>query len=141
MKTALIFLIFFGSYHLDLTKVETHTSWESCLDKEWKKQDGWFTENAISFKTPVAKDTASMRDIFIFHKGGSFTHELKLPAGIGGICGNGLLYLNESTWNMQDNILTIHMKGGHLVEDEFDYIVKYTITKMSKDELVLTKLK
>lgn len=140
MKTALIFLIFFGSYHIDLTKVETDLSWNSCLEKEWRSSGGWFTEDQISFKTTQAKDTLHMIDVFVFHKDGSFTHEFRVPHGQG-ICGNGLLYLEQSKWSMKDNILTLHMKGGHLAMDEFDYKIKYSITKMEKNELILTKLK
>ena len=54
-----------------------------------------------------------------------------------GMCGNGMLYLENSSWEKKGNSLVIHAKGGYFIESVFEYVIEYDIAQITDTELRL----
>ncbi len=84
-------------------------------------------------------------DVYTFGESRSLSYDLEIPEGMG-ICGNGLLYVEEASYKFRKKAGTLIMDitGGHLVEDSFRYKAKYKIEQLadaSSYRLVLLKVK
>ena len=89
------------------------------LCREWVLDRGWFPEDSIAFRSPKRGDSKHIYSTVRFLESGNLTYELHVPKGVG-LCGNGLLYLDEAFWKISDDqTLTIYLKGIRLAESKF----------------------
>lgn len=83
-------------------------------------------------------------DVYTFGESRSLSYELEIPDEIG-ICGNGLLYIEEASYKFREKAGTLIMDitGGHLVENSFRYKAKYKVEQLADASyrLVLLKVK
>ena len=57
------------------------------------------------------------------------------------MCGNGMLFLNKTDWELNDSRVTLTFGGGYRIESYFDYKYEYTIDRVTDQEIQLTKVK
>lgn len=97
--------------------------------------------------TLTARDRANptgFMSVYTFGESRSLSYDLEIPEGMG-ICGNGLLYIEEASYKFRKKAGTLIMDitGGHLVEDSFRYKAKYKVEHIAgaSYRLVLLKVK
>lgn len=97
--------------------------------------------------TLVARDQmkeSGFMDVYTFEESSVLSYDLEIPEGMG-ICGNGLLYVEEASYKFRKkaNTLVVDILGGHMVEDSFRYKAKYKVEALANNSyrLVLLKVK
>lgn len=113
------------------------------LKATWLLSHGWLDSEIIEFdKVAYPEDFQDWGNAFIFGENDTLMHRMFIPDGRG-ICGNGLLYLTDGSFriNKRGTKMTLHVKGGHMVEDRFEYKIKYKILALTEHSLILKKKK
>lgn len=81
------------------------------LCREWVLEQGWFPDDTVSFRSQKRNDSKHIYSTVQFLENGNLTYELHVPKGVG-ICGNGLLHLEEASWKPNDaQRLTVYLNG------------------------------
>lgn len=87
---------------------------------------------------------AGFMDVYTFGESRVLSYDLEIPEGMG-ICGNGLLYVEEASYKFREKAGTLIMDitGGHMVENSFRYKAKYKVEQLADASyrLVLLKVK
>ena len=111
------------------------------LCREWVLEQGWFPDDTVSFRSQKRNDSKHIYSTVQFLENGNLTYELHAPKDVG-LCGNGLLHLDEASWKPNDEQrLTMHLKGGRIAESKFEYKIIYQVRELSKSRMVLVKEK
>ena len=81
-------------------------------------------------------------DVLTFSDNNTVAHRMIMPKDMM-ICGNGLLYLDNSSFRFRKNreVLILALKGGHMVQDQFSYKAKYRVEKLSDTSMLLIRKK
>ena len=108
------------------------------LSHDWALEKGWFGDEQIVMHVLDSSRTKDLTTVFTFNYSGILSHSLYNPSHLG-LCGNGLLYLDVSTWEVKDNVIIFDVKGGHFADDQFHYIMTYSITGMDRGQMTLKK--
>lgn len=111
------------------------------LSDTWILESNNLEEDILIFsRNPNALASNGWGNAFIFDDLGNVHVKQLIPEGRG-ICGNGLLYLNTSTYriNKKQTKITLHLVGGHAVMDTFEYKKKYKVVALTDRHLILQK--
>lgn len=107
--------------------------------------DGYLLqEDTLTLIHRASVEGEAFLDVYAFNEGRSISYDLEIPSGMG-ICGNGLLYVNEGSYKFRKNsgVLVVDIDGGHMVTDEFRYKAKYRVEQIDETSyrLVLLRVK
>ena len=109
----------------------------------WMLTDGWMDQEELHFQRIKDPDAyAGWAQTFTFGENGSIGYRLMIPGGRG-VCGNGLLYLDEGSYKIskQKKRMRISLTGGHMLYDQFEYEIKYKVILLTDDEMILRRKK
>jgi len=99
-----------------------------------------FRDSVLIFTKELQTDSiTTIYDRFTFSQDGALDYALYYPMG-SGFCGNEMLSVNNSKWEVKDSTLELIIKGGYSMEGKFGYDIKYRVDSSTDDRLVLTKL-
>ncbi len=112
---------------------------QESLNQTWQLTSGWMDQGELHFER-IADPSAykEWAQAFTFQDDGTILYQFLMPDGRG-ICGNGLLYIETATYktNKRNTKMRLFLKGGHMMDDTFEYEVKYKILRFTETELVL----
>jgi hypothetical protein len=98
-----------------------------------------FRDSVIVFTKELQTDSiTTIYDRFTFGQDGALDYALYYPMGTG-FCGNGMLSVNNSKWEVKDSTLELIVKGGYSMEGKFEYDIIYHVDSITDSRLVLTK--
>lgn len=101
-------------------------------------------EDTLTLINRASVEGEAFFDVYAFDEGRTISYDREIPAGMG-ICGNGLLYVDEGSYKFRKNssLLVVDLDGGHLVTDEFRYKAKYRVEQINESSyrLILVKVK
>lgn len=86
--------------------------------------------------------TQGYADVFTFTASDSVTHDFIVPDGLG-VCGNGLFYLSagQFRYKAMAGSLLLDLRGGHMVQDEFNYKARYQLRALDANTWLLVRKK
>jgi hypothetical protein len=108
------------------------------LSHDWIIKKGWFGDEQMVLQVLDSSKVKELSNVLRFNRSGILSYSLYNPERLG-LCGNGMLYLNVSTWEVSSNIISFDVKGGRLADNRFHYIMSYAITGMENGKLTLKK--
>jgi len=91
------------------------------LEKKWQLIDGWFPEQNIQF---IETKSDKSNNVFKFEEDGSVTYLGSLE---GMSCDVGEFTMKDGNWNLEDNILTLELRGLKISDYWYWWIVKYRV--------------
>lgn len=108
------------------------------LNHDWVVSKGWFGDEQIVLQVLDSSKTKDLSQVLRFNMSGILTTSLYNP-GKYGLCGNGLIYFDVSTWEVSNNVISFDVKGGRIADSQFHYIMSYAITGMENGKMTLKK--
>lgn len=112
---------------------------EEQLQQDWVLESGWLTDDEmIFFNANVQLNSYDVHQVFTFADNDVMAYNTIYPNNMG-VCGTGMLSVDEAYWSTNGEMVTLVVKGGHLGVDNFEYIIQYAIEELTDEYLKLTK--
>ena len=115
------------------------------VEATWLVLDGWPNETMLGLRRlPNPEAYTGEGQSLTFHSDGSVSLQQHVPQGRR-LCGNGMPYLDQQkssfAYNPKKQDFAMHLKGGRLMLDGFEYKIDYQVVAHTPDLLILRQEK